>query len=195
MRFLRQLFLPLANWLRAFRQPVEDRPSSPSIPTTGELDAMQVVSRFMYTKKHMSGEHGRPKRQAFDPGKYEEVSVVHSSELLDRQIWELGQQTIGTQQGRSKIYGRADIPVKCLKTRKLKAIRDNKPFPRHSCVVGWPRDNDPDQQKQKRLEICLELAKTRRSSCHTRQRRRNMLRVDGCSGICSGYWTRCAYTG
>jgi hypothetical protein len=158
MRFLRQLFLRWANWLTAHRQSSPNSEAQISGNTTGELDEPEVVSRFIYSKVNISQVNRRPKRQAFDPGKYDDLSTLHSSGLLEREIWEFGQHTIGTQPGRTKIYGRADVPVKCLRQRKLSAIRDDNPFIRHTSVVGWPRADDPDEQKQKRMLICLQLS-------------------------------------
>ena len=66
--------------------------------------------------------------------------------------------TLGTQPGRDKIYGRADVPVKELNERMLHAIRDDSPFERHTSVVGWPRSDNRDEQKQRWKQICLELS-------------------------------------
>jgi hypothetical protein len=83
---------------------------------------------------------------------------VHSTGLPDRDVWEIGIQTLGTQPGRDKIHGRADVPVRVLAKEKLRAIRDDNPFKRHTSVVGWPKPADPDEGKQLRKQICLELS-------------------------------------
>ena len=106
----------------------------------------------------MSRLHGRPKPVAFEPPADNELSVVHSTGLSDHEIWEIGRLTLGTQSEREKIHGRADVPVKSLVERKLRAIRDDNPFQRHTSVIGWPRFSDPDERKQQRLEICLALS-------------------------------------
>ncbi len=123
-----------------------------------ELDANELVARFIHSKSHLSASRGRPKRTAFDPSPHNELSVVHSTGLPDRDVWQIGRQTLNDQPGRDKIHGRADIPVKALIDRKLCAIRDDNPFQRHTSVVGWPEPSNPDERKQQRMLICLELS-------------------------------------
>jgi hypothetical protein len=48
--------------------------------------------------------------------------------------------------------------VKAFIERKLRAIRDDSPFERHTSVIGWPESSDPDERKQQRMLICLELS-------------------------------------
>jgi hypothetical protein len=99
-----------------------------------------------------------PKRTAFDPSPYDELSVVHSTGLSESEVWQIGRQTLDGQPGRGKIHGRADIPVKALVERKLRAIRDDNPFKRHSSVIGWPNPADPAARRQERVQISLELS-------------------------------------
>lgn len=106
----------------------------------------------------MSTQHARPKPGAFSPSPHDELSVVHSTGLGDGDVWKIGALTLGTEPPRDKIHGRADIPVKTLVERKLRAIRDDNPFTRHTSVVGWPDSADLDERKQERKQICLELS-------------------------------------
>jgi hypothetical protein len=100
----------------------------------------------------------RPLPDAFYPPPDDELSVVHSTGLPEFDVWEIGKLTLSTQPGRDRILGRADVPVKALVHLKLRAIRDDKPFNRHTSVVGWPESADPDERKQLRKAICLELS-------------------------------------
>jgi hypothetical protein len=96
---------------------------------------------------------------AFYPPPDDELSVVHSTGLPDQNVWEIGKlHALGNQAGRDKIHGRADVPVKAFIDRKLRAMRDDNPFERHTSVIGWPNSEDPDQRKQQRKLICLELS-------------------------------------
>ncbi len=87
-----------------------------------------------------------------------ELSVVHSSGLTEDQVWDIGKQTIGSAPGRRKIYGRADIPVQSLTDVKLRALRDDQPFIRHTSVIDWPLGSDGNDAKALWLQICLELS-------------------------------------
>src|SRR5271169_3487849 len=91
-----------------------------------------------------------------DPSPHNELSVVHSTGLPESDVWQIGRQTLDNQPGRDKIHGRADVPVRALIERKLRAIRDDNPFKRHTSVIGWPESSDPDERNQLRMQICLE---------------------------------------
>jgi hypothetical protein len=91
-----------------------------------------------------------------------ELSVVHSSGLTENGVWELGQMTVGSAPGRRNIYGRADIPVESLADVNLRALRDDKPFVRHTSVIDWPLGSDGNDTKALWLQICLELSQDHR---------------------------------
>lgn len=91
-----------------------------------------------------------------------ELSVVHSSGLAEGDLWELGKRTLGNVPGSRKIYGRADIPVQSLTDVKLRALRDDKPFIRHTSVIDWPLGSDGNEAKALWLQICLELSEDHR---------------------------------
>lgn len=156
MRF----WLHLANWLgiklpELPGEPIRARNSA--VPY--ELSAGEVVVRFIYSQRRMNKSYTRPMPDAFYPPPDDQLSVVHSTGLQDREIWEIGRlHALGGQPGRDKISGRADVPVKAFADRKLHAIRDDDPFERHTSVVGWPRSTNADDRKQKLLAVCLELS-------------------------------------
>ena len=93
-----------------------------------------------------------------------ELSVVHSSGLSDADTWEIGKQTLGNETGRDKIYARVDAPVQSFLDLKLRALRDDKPFKRHTSVIDWPIGSDAAETKQAWKLICLELSEDPRVS-------------------------------
>jgi len=127
-------------------------------PTKRELDVGERVSRFIYSKRHMKSAIVRPLPGAFDPSPYTELSVAHSTDLSDEEIWNIAVSALGSQAGRDTIYSRADVPVRELIQKKLRAVRDDDPFERHTCVVGWPEVPGKDERKQLWKQICLELS-------------------------------------
>jgi len=114
------------------------------------------VARFIYSQNKMSA--SRPRPAVFDPSPHNELSVVHSTGLTDDEAWKIGSRTLGTEPGRKTIRGRADVPVHVLIEQKLRAMRDDNPFERHTSVLDWPSSNDPNEAKQLRKLICLELS-------------------------------------
>lgn len=152
------MYLRWANW---FGTQLRGRPAEHKgglTYDTRELAASELVARFIYSRSKMSKQQGRPKPGAFDPSPYNKLSVAHSTGLQDLDVWEIGRLTLGTQPGREKIHGRADIPVKSLVDSKLSAMRDDNPFKRHTSVIGWPESADSDERKQLWLDICLALS-------------------------------------
>jgi hypothetical protein len=123
-----------------------------------ELGTSELVARFIYSSSRMSVTTGRIKPSAFDPPPDGALSAVHSTGLLDADVWSIGLLTLSSQPGRSTIHGRADIPVKALIDQALKAILDNKPFLRHTSVVGWPDSSDVNERKALTKLICLKLS-------------------------------------
>jgi len=158
MRFLQRLRSRFASWFKTAKNPRSVERETDRILVPHELAAGELVSRFIYSKRKMTRASGRVKPEAFDPPRDGRLSVVHSTGLADGEIWEIGTLTLGTQPGRDTIYGRADVPVGCFVSRRLRAILDNDPFLRHTSVVGWPESSDPQSQNELRLQICLELS-------------------------------------
>jgi hypothetical protein len=103
----------------------------------------------------------RAKPNAFDPTPYLELSVIHVTGLSDPTIWEIAEKnTMRSAPGRDTIYARADVPVEQFRKQKLRAIRDDNPFNRHTSVVGWPAIADVNERKERWKEICLGLSES-----------------------------------
>lgn len=113
---------------------------------------------MLHAKSQFWSSRKRPKPVAFIPPPSGELSTIHITGLADTTIWEIGRNTLGEQRGRDKIYARADIPVKQLLEQKLRAVLDNKPFKRHTSVLGWPEESDANQRKERWLEIGVTLS-------------------------------------
>jgi hypothetical protein len=163
MRFLLRLLSRCLKWLRPLPRQERDRVNEiDSISVPYELTADEFVARFIYSDRHFSVSSRRPNQRAFNPSPHTTLSVAHSTGLADLEIWELGRRTMGTVPGRRTIHARADIPVQSLIERRLRSVRDDNPFQRHTNVVDWPRGSDPDQTKQMLKEICLQLSQDQR---------------------------------
>lgn len=164
MRFLRQSFLRCVSWIRRERQALVARENPEELPVARELGPPEVVTRFICSDRHIRRTQSRPKPGVFNPSPYIELSVVHSSGLSDQEVWELGKQTLGSEPGRDKICGRADVPVQSLLDVKLRALRDDNPFKRHTSILDWPLGFDANETKAFWKQICLELSEDIRVS-------------------------------
>jgi hypothetical protein len=90
------------------------------------------------------------------PGRDQTLSCLHTTGLRNAEIWEIAKKTLGTQAGRDKIYGRAELQVAAILASKLKAVRDDFEIERHVTVSGWPA---PGLDKADQKEIALRLSK------------------------------------
>lgn len=164
MRFLPRLLLHCVSWVKRvlskgpFGTHSEDH-SAPYVLAPGEL-----VTRFIYSKSQIRKEKARPKPAAFNPSPHNELSVVHSSGLSKHEIWELGKLTRGTEPGRSEIFCKIDAPVQTFNDVELRALRDDKPFIRHTSIIDWPIGSDANDAKALWKEICLKLSQDPRVS-------------------------------
>ena len=159
MRYLRQLFRPWLNSLRSRSKKTGNEHSERSEKSTPKVLAPnERISRFLYSKSTFSLSNKRVKPGAFFPPPDLSLSAIHSTGVQELNVWSIGRKTLGTQPGRNTIYGRADLPVESLIAQKLRAIRDDNPFERHTSVVGWPQDPDKERQKEDIKAICLEIS-------------------------------------
>jgi hypothetical protein len=156
MAFLHRLLPHCGNWLAKRLKSIGSGEDITSIPR--ELPSGEVVSRLLYTKNHFSRPRKRPKPAAFDPSPYNELSTIHTTGLSHEAIWDIAVNALGDRPGRDQIHARADLPVDELLERKLRAVRDDDPFTRHTLVLGWPQPADPNQRKEPWKEICLALS-------------------------------------
>ncbi|HUB53525.1 MAG TPA: hypothetical protein VL986_15330, partial [Terracidiphilus sp.] len=117
-----------------------------------------LVTRIVFSKSAIRRAQLRPKPVAFNPSPYNELSVIHTSKLTDEAIWEVAKQTRGTEPGRTGIYCRVDAPVQSFNDFQLRALRDDKPFKRHTSIVDWPLGSDGNEAKALWKHICLGLS-------------------------------------
>lgn len=158
MRFLRPLFSRFVSWASHLRAKAAGKVAGDGEPVPRELASFELVTHFIFSERHFHKSTGRPHLNAFMPPRSRQLSVVHSTGLAEREIWQVGQLTIGSSPGRTEIRARADVPVACFNTHSLSAIRDDKPFERHTSIVGWPDGQDESQTKAHWKEICLQLS-------------------------------------
>lgn len=123
------------------------------------LESHEHVGRFIYSDRHIGRSAARPKPGAFFPPlPYSELSVAHTDGLSEAEVWKIARKTLKPGPRRDKIYARADIPVQALSDLKLRALRDDMPFLRHTNVIDWPVGSDNDDTKALCKKICLDLS-------------------------------------
>jgi hypothetical protein len=99
-------------------------------------DAADVVSRFLFQKRHFKRAENRATPEAFMPPADLQLSTFLTTGMTAAGIWELGKETLALHP-QPRLYGRAQLDVGVIKSQRLRALRDDDP-PRHVNVVGWP---------------------------------------------------------
>lgn len=101
-----------------------------------------TLSRYVLESSRISG--GSANHRAFLPPPDLELSTYNVDDLGEFQIWQIGER-VRAEQGKDRLYGRADLLAKSVYEAELRPIRDDQPF-RHVVIVGWP---EKSQQKAK----------------------------------------------
>ena len=126
-------------------------------PAVMELTPGERISRFMFGDRHYSAKKRLLKPGAFNPSPYDELSVGHTTGLDTAQIWQLG-EVVRAHTKSPTLYARADLDVAHVLEQKLKAVRDDQDYERHTNVIGWPVVADDDAKKRLWKHIASELA-------------------------------------
>ena len=156
MAFLQPLLTRFGGWLANRARRRTSRAAEMSVP----LPDQDTVTRLLYTKSHFSRQTNRPKPAAFDPSPHTELSTMHITGMTSDAVWRHSEHALGDQPGRQAILSRADVPVALLTAEKLRAVRDDDPFERHTLVLGWPEIEDANERKAAWKQICLHLSQS-----------------------------------
>lgn len=151
-----------ANWILREWPKRLGKADSEDLPVPRVLAPNELVTRFICSESHIRKKKARPKPSAFNPSPHIELSVAHTSGLPNAEIWDLGKQTLGSEPGREKLHGRADVQVQSFVDVRLRTLRDDRPFKRHTCVVDWPLGSDANETKELWKQITLELSEDSR---------------------------------
>jgi len=112
-----------------------------------ELAHEDRISRYLFSDRHYAATKRLVKTGAFNPSPYDELSVGHTTGLETVALWQLG-EVVRAYAGATKLHARADVDVRHATEKRLRAIRDDKDYERHTNVVGWPVIADEDIRKR-----------------------------------------------
>lgn len=121
-----------------------------------DLGPADVVTRFLHHHSDVKA-NGRPHFASLMPDKAGERSVAHINGLDEAAIWLLGSNTLSPPE-RTRLTGWADIPVEAVIRVRLRAIRDDLGFARHSKIVGWPTGPEDKSAQQELARVLAQAA-------------------------------------
>lgn len=79
------------------------------------------------------------------------LSVFWIDDLLEPEIWKMGDDVAGQPRGKSSL-ARGDFGAAEVSEMKLTIEPDPEPHPRHAVLQGWPAEKD--EQKAIAVELC-----------------------------------------
>lgn len=122
------------------------------VSSVGEaVSPSEPLSRFILQRGQYRSSDNKVKYSAFMPAKDGKTSVYRVMDLLNQQIWKLGQVYVADKR-RMPLLGRADIITSRVNHNGLEVESAPKPHNRHANIINWPADKG-----EKRL-IAMELA-------------------------------------
>ena len=113
------------------------------------VDPSETLSRFVLQERYIRANNTvRP--AAFEPNRNGKTSVFRTSDIADKEIWDIGDHEVVIILGKP-ILGRADISASNVTAKDLEVI-PSEPPERHADITDWP------EEKSKQKQITLELA-------------------------------------
>ena len=147
--------MALSSFLKFVRRKLSEvlRARSASDPTgrTVLLQEYSELSHFIFDTRHFSSARSRVKPPAFVPYPRNRVSAFWIDELLEPEVWRIGDEVAGAPRQKQPI-ARADFSASVLAEINLTIQPDPIPHPRHVDICGWPTEKDA--QKAVALEMC-----------------------------------------
>ena len=110
-----------------------------------------ILTRFIFSKKHFSIENRTVKYGAFlPPPNSADLSVFFTSSLTNNEVWQIGREYVQTEE--RKLKARADLSVENVYAINLKVIPDTQPHELHANITPFPLD------KRERTALARKLA-------------------------------------
>jgi hypothetical protein len=113
-----------------------------SVPS---VDAQEMLSRFVLTRRYVNQQSKLLKSDAFVPHPHTELSVTRGRDATDLEIWNIAKNVAAT---RSKtLIGRGDALAATYIGQRLNVLAAPvEGNPNHANVTGWPHDDKPAQK-------------------------------------------------
>ena len=109
---------------------------SPNLPEIGDEERL---ARFVVFSGWVRSSDKTIKPDAFIPAKNLELSVTRHIDLTEEELWKLGEDVTSKRPDRPKLYGRADMSVRAVRSRALTVTPTAQPR-NHANICGWPAD-------------------------------------------------------
>lgn len=121
-----------------------------------DLSGGDILSRFIFSKRHFSIENRTVKYGAFiPPPNSADLSVFFVSSLTHSEIWEIGRGYVQTDE--RKLKARADLTVENVYAVNLKVVPDTQPHELHANITPFPLDKRERAALARKLTVASKL--------------------------------------
>ena len=121
--------------------------------TPPDIQPLETLARYLLQSNQFNRGKNRVKFNAFMPHPVRlDLSVFWIQGLESEEIWSIGKKHVATPRGK-KLYGTGNIAVADIQKHQLR-VELNEPPPRHTDILGWPKEKDA--QKLIALELSAE---------------------------------------
>lgn len=115
----------------------------------------ECLQRAIISKGQFVKTKGRVKPNLLSPPPSLQLSVTRIDGLNDVAIRDLADD-VARQRGKNESLGYGKLYAFTPRKHGLDVIPDEPPL-HHANLVGWPADNDPDEQRRRQLQVAKSL--------------------------------------
>lgn len=120
------------------------------------LSRGDILTRFIFSKRHFSIENRTVKYGAFlPPLNSVDLSVFYISSLTNSEIWEIGSEYVQTEE--RKLKARADLSAENIYAVNLKVSPDTQPHELHANITPFPLDKKERTALARKLAVVSKL--------------------------------------
>ena len=102
------------------------------------VDSYELLARFILQRSHLR-QDGTVKQDAFVPYPWPDLSVTRHVQLLEKDLWSIGQEV--ARQTAKFLRGRADVRASVFQQHQLRVLAaPAERNPNHANVTGWPAE-------------------------------------------------------
>jgi len=130
------------------------------ISELGAVQEDEIISRYIFEKKHFKREQGIVHAAAFEPRKFQgrerlETSVFRVKELTNDENWNIGDWV--AKRRKPSLKARADLEVRLVTQIGLSVVPETSQHYRHADIADWKDDELENLNFQAELALVSTL--------------------------------------
>lgn len=104
------------------------------------MGQQERISRFVVYERWFNAQGLYIKAAAFLPDRYRVTSIFRTTNVSEKDIWQIGATVAATRQG-GALHARGDLPASDVRSTNVDVAAAEPPA-RHGVITGWPQEKD-----------------------------------------------------